>query len=311
MKQMKLIMVLLVTLLVCSCSSDGQYSPISEVSGEDVALQELMAKEDSLCDVFNLGTETRADNTKLSFWQWCKVVFADAKGYITGGGKTSERVVTAVFSSVAKYIEIIEKKRDKADDVVNSVKKVAPYNNAPSIDDSNESLTFINLADIDVFNNDSHIGIQHNSTILALFDKYPKASDWNDIDNTVIVNRVVSQMREEGYLGIGETINKDNVISLVKYTNYDYSEDLNMLIPTGRTNNVESDKFDSLICQFLMGIVNIKDDSKKKAFASEYLNNIDISNLMPQSKNELKFALNIAMASSVLWNIDYFNGLEN
>ena len=42
------------------------------------------------------------------------------------------------------------------------------------------------------------------------------------------------------------------------------------------------------------------------AFASEYINNVRASSLSPSSNDELMKALGIAMASSVLWNVDYF-----
>lgn len=57
---------------------------------------------------------------------------------------------------------------------------------------------------------------------------------------------------------------------------------------------------------YMIGGGNINDNTQKLAFASEYINNVRASSLSPSSNDELMRALGIAMASSVLWNVDYF-----
>lgn len=57
---------------------------------------------------------------------------------------------------------------------------------------------------------------------------------------------------------------------------------------------------------YMIGGGNINDNTQKLAFASEYINNVRASSLSPSSNDELMKGLGIAMASSVLWNVDYF-----
>lgn len=55
---------------------------------------------------------------------------------------------------------------------------------------------------------------------------------------------------------------------------------------------------------YMIGGGNINDKTQKLAF--EYINNVRASSLSPSSNDELMKGLGIAMASSVLWNVDYF-----
>ena len=54
----------------------------------------------------------------------------------------------------------------------------------------------------------------------------------------------------------------------------------------------------------MIGGGNINDKTQKLAF--EYINNVLASSLSPSFNDELMKGLGIAMASSVLWNVDYF-----
>lgn len=55
---------------------------------------------------------------------------------------------------------------------------------------------------------------------------------------------------------------------------------------------------------YMIGGGNFKDNTQKLAF--EYINIVRASSLSPSSNDELMKGLGIAMASSVLWNVDYF-----
>lgn len=55
---------------------------------------------------------------------------------------------------------------------------------------------------------------------------------------------------------------------------------------------------------YMIGGGNFKDNTQKLVF--EYINNVRASSLSPSFNDELMKDLGIAMASSVLWNVDYF-----
>ncbi|MGN0216061.1 MAG: hypothetical protein ACI4BG_05935 [Prevotella sp.] len=304
MKQLKFLIMMLVTLLVCSCSSDEQYSSGESKINEEQVWNELLTKEDSLCVEFS--NATRKTFPGLSLWQWCKVGFADAKGYIVGSGKPSERIVSAVVASISKYIEIVLDKLDKANKKDNAVKQAAPLSGVFSIDDSEISLNFVREADLSIFRNNFRSGEQHNSTIIALFEKYPLASDWIDVDTRTIFNRVVSEMQIKGFVKQNEVINYGYVLNAVGNTNYEYSELRRTLVPVHVSQSFVEDRCDRILCNFLIALSNINDNTQKLAFASEYINNLRASGLSPSSNDELMKGLGIAMASSVLWNVDYF-----
>lgn len=55
---------------------------------------------------------------------------------------------------------------------------------------------------------------------------------------------------------------------------------------------------------YMIGGGNINDNTQMLAF--EYINKVRASSLSPSFNDELMKGLGIAMASSVLWNVDYF-----
>lgn len=312
MAKIKLMLMMLITILVCSCSSD-ELSPstTASVSNDEVALQNLIEKEDSLCKEL-FGTTTRADNKpyNLTKEQWQLVMIADVKGFVRGKGNLQTRAAYAAVASLAKYMVIVIENSYRERHRKNSVMQIAPINNAPSYNKNGDDLRFVLNANENIFNDTNHVGYWHNRIIIELFDEYPRATDWLGIDDVTACNRVFVQMKRDGLVESVPIVKAEDIKDVLGYTNYEYDELTQSLVPSGRQFNTEVDKFDDLLFSFTDGLSKANDNNKRTIFITSYINNVDKSDLSQEDKTNLKYQLNIALASSMLWNLDYFYGLS-
>ena len=332
MKKNLFFTVVLASMLLTSCSNENGISS-NELSIENV--QSATTQNETVSEIRSINTEIfrlrseYTDNqlTTRGFWRnLFKIVFADAKGFLTTGSITK-----SAAASIDKYEELYLKDNPTPSD--NNGKGGTPTTTTPSTgtssnadctlvytgnsitssvnnttykltDEEKESMRLWNITN----KNTQEAGIIHNQIVgNIVFDK-DKIKYWAVNGDNSRLCAVMSLEASENVLSLpkgylsNDSLKINEMSAYIKSLKNNSKEDVDDYIARLTVTNPEEAELVKVLKNYIEGLDGIASEEDLKPYSEEVVRIINNSNLSQDRKDEICRGISVGFASFKLWN---------